>query len=80
LLKILAKPNSRYREAILKNADKDLIYVLCVIIKDILDGKVKISETDREKLKKFRSTLHILVQKSSLSSKKKILIQKGILI
>jgi hypothetical protein len=73
----LGKPNSRYRTAILKNADHDLVLVLCGIIQDILTGKVKISESDKTKLKKFRSTLHALVQKSSLKTKKEILIQKG---
>lgn len=77
LLKILAEPKSRYRNAILLKADKKLIHVICEIIENTLAGNITISDSDKEKLKKFRNTLHVLIQKSSLKSKKRILIQKG---
>lgn len=77
LLKIISKPHSRYRKAILMNADRDLVHVLCEIIQNVLVGNVKISQEDKEKLRRFKTTLHSIIKKSSLKQKKKILIQKG---
>jgi hypothetical protein len=77
LLKVIARPDSKYRRAILVNADRDLVHAICIIIKNVLSGAVKISDSDKEKLRKFKNTLHLLIKKSSLKNKKKILIQKG---
>lgn len=77
LLKLLGKPNNRYRKAILINADKALVHALCQIIQNVLEGNLQISQTDKDKLRRFKTTLHSLIQKSSLKEKKKILVQKG---
>jgi hypothetical protein len=77
LLKILAHPNNKYRKAILIHADKKLVQAICESIQNVLNGNVVINHNEKEKLKKFRSTLHKLIQKSSLKTKKKILIQRG---
>jgi len=77
LLKVLAKPKNKYRKAILMHADRELVHVLCEIIENVLHGNVKIPDHDKERLRRFKSTLHLLIQKSSLKTKRKILVQKG---
>ena len=67
----------KYRKAILISADKKLVEAICQSIHNVLVGNINISALDREKLKKFRKTLHQLLEKSSLKTKKKILIQRG---
>ena len=75
LLKVLAI--NKYRKAILLNADKKLVEAICQTIHNVLVGNINITASDRERLKKFRKTLHQLLEKSSLKTKKKILVQRG---
>jgi hypothetical protein len=75
LLKALA--NERYRKAIIKKADSKLIRAICEGIHNVLKGNISINKTDREHLKQFRKVLHQLLEKSSLHTKKKSLIQQG---
>jgi hypothetical protein len=75
LIKALANP--KYRKAILAKADKHLINALCHIIYNVLRNSVQLSPTDRAKLLKHKTFLRKLCEKSTLSSKKKILIQRG---
>jgi hypothetical protein len=77
MLKILAKPNSRYRKTILAHADKNLVTAICQCIDNVLKGVIKIPDADKTRLKKFRMVLYELLEKSSLKQKKKILVQKG---
>lgn len=77
ILKVLAQSKTRYRNAILKKADKSLIQAICEIVHNVLKGNINISTQDRENLKKYRKTLHRLLEKSNLKSKKKIIIQRG---
>ena len=75
LLKVIAIP--KYRKAILLNADKKLIEAICQSIHNVLVGNINITLSERNRLKKFRKTLHKLLEKSSLATKKNILIQRG---
>lgn len=77
LLKVIGSARTPYRTAILQHADKNLVHVLCEIIHNVLKGNLKIPQEDKEKLRKFRRTLYTLLKKSSLKSKRKILVQKG---
>ena len=75
LLKVLAI--GKYRKAVLLKADKKLVVAICESIHNVLAGNINITETDRLRLKKFRKTLYELIDKSSLKTKKRILIQRG---
>jgi hypothetical protein len=75
LLKVLA--NERYRKVIISKADSNLVKAICQGIHNVLKGNISISNYERERLKKFRKVLHKLLKKSTLQSKKKILIQQG---
>lgn len=77
VLKLLAKPDSKYRKLILAKADRNLVQAICESIHNVLVGNIPVSDSDKQNLKRFRKTLHALLKKSSLASKKKILIQKG---
>lgn len=76
-LKILAKSKNKLRRVILEKADQKLITAICECILNLLNGKIKIDSSSKEKLFKYRKTLRKLVNKSNLKEKKKILIQKG---
>lgn len=77
ILKILAQPKNKYKNTIIASADKHLIKTICEGIYNLLRGNISISDSDKEKLKKYKNTLRKLVEKSSINTKKKILIQKG---
>jgi hypothetical protein len=75
IIKVLANP--KYRKAILHHADKHLVNAICEIIYNVLKNTVNIKPADRAKLLKHKNFLRKLCEKSTLSSKKKILIQRG---
>jgi hypothetical protein len=70
LLKELSKEKSKYRNSILKNADKPLITAICESVLNILFGNIKLEPLQLEKLKKYKSALRTLIKKSSISKKK----------
>ena len=76
-LKVLVNCKQKLRNAILKNADRDLIDAVCQCINNLLIGNLDISESDKKELHKYRHVLRKLVKKSSLKQKQKILVQKG---
>jgi hypothetical protein len=75
LIKVLANP--KYRKAILAHADKHLINAICHIVYNVLRNSVHLNPQTRAKLLKHKTFLRKLCEKSTLSSKKKILIQRG---
>ena len=76
-LKVLSRCKVNIRRAILLNADKDLIEVICHCIFNLLNGNINLSESDKNRLSLYKLTLRKLVEKSSVGEKKKILIQNG---
>ena len=77
LLKILAYSKTRYQKSIINNADKKLIFAICDIIFNILNGNANIDLQTKNQLQKNKLFLRRVIQKSSLGTKKKILQQKG---
>jgi hypothetical protein len=71
LLKALAHCKIKIRKAILKNADRDLVDAICQCIFNLLNGNMNLSSSEKASLHKYRHTSRKLVQKSSLSKKKK---------
>ncbi len=71
LLKILAFSKSRYQNAIISKADKNLILAICDIIFNILNGNVNIDAETKNKLQKHKLFLRRLLTKSSVGDKKK---------
>jgi len=77
MLKALSHCKLKIRKAILQNADKDLVDVICQCVYNMLNGNLKLTDTQKSSLKKYQRTLRKLVQKASLKSKKKLLVQNG---
>jgi hypothetical protein len=77
LLKELAKTKSRYRKDILKKADPNLILAICESIYNLLEGRVKLNSSQKELLNKDKFILRKLIQKTKISDKRKLLLQKG---
>lgn len=65
-------------KAILKTGSPDLIRTVCEIIYNILRGNVNIDSKTKRTLRKYKKELRCLIcPKRALSSKRKLLIQKG---
>jgi hypothetical protein len=63
---------------IIKRAKAPLINKICECILNILNGKVKISKEDYDKLIPYKKTFRKLLEKKiKLTQKKKLIIQKG---
>lgn len=80
ILKYLSKCNCRFRKHILKKAPKDLVYSICELVHNILQGKVPLNKEQFNKLKRHRSTLKRLASKKGgrkLKEKREILVQRG---
>jgi len=77
LIQVLANSKPRYRKAILKAADKKLVLTICDIIYNLLQGNVKLSESETFKLRSNKKFLRKIIQKSSFKDKKRIIEQKG---
>lgn len=75
LLSLLAHAKPSQRAAILKTATSSQVKCLCEICKNVLCGNVPVSVS---KLKKYKSTIREVAQKSTnLNRKRKLLCQKG---
>ena len=70
--------SNKLKRAIVQNADKQLVHSLCEIIDNLLSGNISIKEEDFKYLSKFKKELRNLVKRSSLQSKKKIILKRGI--
>ena len=63
----------KYKKAVIDKADRKLIMDLCEGILNILNGNIKLSDNDRDKLRKYRHKLRRLVQPTDVKTRKKIL-------
>jgi hypothetical protein len=79
LLKLLSDKNikKRYKNAIIKHADRNLIKAIEDSVYNLLKGNTKYQDSDLQNLTKYKHTLRNLIQKSNLKKKKKILVQRG---
>jgi len=63
---------------VIKRAKGPLINKICECILNILNGKIKISSDEFEKLKPYKNLFRkLLVKKTKLKEKKRLIIQKG---
>lgn len=77
-LHVLKKCNPQTRKALLKVCSPEVIKTLCEISLNTLNGNNIISKHCKRKLKKYKRELRSLAcSKLRLSSKRKILVQKG---
>lgn len=77
-LSVLRKCKPKQRQAILSNADNELIKTICDCIENLLAGKVQLSPSQKKQLKRHRNQLRILrSSKKGLKLKKKYIVQNG---
>ena len=63
---------------IIRKAKGPLINKICECILNIINGKIKISSQDFEKLKPYKNLFRkLLVKRTGLGEKKRLIIQKG---
>lgn len=78
MLHVLKNCKPCTRKNILKNGSGELIKTLCEVCVNVLNGNAKISKKNKNRLRKYKTTLRQLAKpKSSLTVKRKILVQKG---
>ena len=77
-INILAKAKTPHRKAIIKTADKELIYCLCECALNILNGNIPLKPNEYQKLSKSKTHLRKLAsEKTSQKERRKILVQNG---
>ena len=77
-LKVLHDSKPTTRKALLAAANKELIDTICECLKNILLGRIKISQQLLKKLKRRRRAVEeIQSKKTNIKRKKELLIQQG---
>jgi hypothetical protein len=78
MLYVLKNAAPKLRKAILKNVEPEMIKTLCEISHNTLNGNNSICNNTKKKLVGYKRELRNLAcSKRSLSSKRKILVQRG---
>jgi len=78
LLRVLHRAHPPLRKAILKHADKALVYSICELCDNTLCGNVPLTPTQKRNLKKHKVILKQLAKRGeSWHAKKHALVQKG---
>ncbi len=76
-LKKLSCCSKKVKNQVIKKGKKDLIHTICECVHNTLNGKVKLTPKELNKLNNHKYTLRKLLSKKNLKDKKEILIQKG---
>lgn len=77
-LKLIERCPLKLRSNLLKKLPKSAIQAICECCLNVLKGNIALSAKQKSSLKKHKSTIRNLVhKKSSLFTKRKLLIQKG---
>lgn len=78
LLKILSKAKPSLRKAILREADKPLVYSICEICDNLLSGNVPITPAQKIKLRRHKKVIRDIAKKGEgWQKKRKLLNQHG---
>lgn len=78
ILRVLQKAKPPLRKAILREADKGVVYSICEICDNTLAGNVPLNSQQKSQLKKYQSILRQLSQNGGhWKTKKKTLVQHG---
>jgi len=78
VLRVLRCARPSLRKAILKHADKTLVYTICELCDNTLSGNVPLTPAQKHNLKKHKAILKQLAKRGeSWLTKKKALTQRG---
>ena len=77
-LHVLKNDRPKLRKAIVSNCNKDMLNSICECVLNVLNGNIRIVDCTMRKLRKFRISLHSLVDKRlPLVSKRRVIQQRG---
>ena len=76
-LKILSCCSKKLKDNLIKKGNRELIKTIEECVINTLNGNIKLTKKEKEKLLKFKYSLRNLIKEKKLKEKKKILIQKG---
>lgn len=78
LLELLQKSKPKLRKSILTTCEIDFVRTLINCIYNTLNGNIKISDSEKKKLNKFKTILRkVLLTKGGLNKKREIIVQNG---
>jgi len=77
LLKMLHKASPKLRRALLADLPPEIVQLLSECALNILKGTITLSQHNKDKLKRYRKSLHALSKKNTSVAKKKKIIQTG---
>lgn len=78
VLQLVQKAKPKLRKSILLNCELDFIKTLDECIFNTLNGNIDLSESEKNKLKKYKAVLRkILKTKGGLNKKRKVISQNG---
>ena len=77
-LQVLKNARPRLRKANFPNCNKDLLHSISECVLNVLNGNIRVSNCAKRKLKRFKSSLRLLVEKNlPLVSRRRVIIQRG---
>ena len=75
---VLKTVESRLRNALITNCDKELVNCISECVLNVLNGNIKLLGCNTRKLKKYMSALRKVADRHvSLSGKKRLIVQRG---
>ena len=80
LLNALWYGDKRHRFAIARTADKPLVRCICECALNVLQGVVKLSDSEKARVRKHKLTLRKLIRagdRGTCKSKKRVIVQNG---
>ena len=78
VLQALCTSCPKVRKHLIHTADQNLIKCICECCVNVLDGNIKLTETQKERLKKYKKTVRSLGdRKKNFMKKKKEIVQSG---
>ena len=77
LLRLLHQSKPSLVKAILKNAPSDLVRALCECSLNVLKGNIKLSATQKKRLRRYKNILRTLAAKKASTKTRKQMLQKG---
>ena len=76
LLRIIFNAKPELRNAMLKNADKELVRTICECVLNIINGNVNVDDINKKKLAKHKCLLRKIVKKTKAGRKREQLFRK----
>lgn len=77
VLKRLKRMSEQKRRTFIKTCDKDVINVLCECAKNLLKGRVSLTNHQIRQLQRWKTSLRVLAVKRTPIKAKKSILQKG---